>query len=138
MRDYTATPGGASNIEDGVYVAQVQDIQEQDTQFGAALKFIFDVETEEGDVPLSALCNEPDNFTPKTKLRRWASAILNREIKDGDNFNATMLIDQPCRLIVKNETGENGTWARVKDVLPRKKGKRSPAPDKDVDEFLAS
>lgn len=135
MRDYTAEPGGGYvEIEDGIYGATVQEIREQETQYGSALKFIFAAETEDGDVELSALCNDPETLSPKTKLRKWANAILNREIQDGETFNPKMLLDQPCRILVKNETGENGTWARVKDVMPRRKGKKKA--NDDVDEFL--
>lgn len=146
MRTYTAEESPL--IEDGIYPATVQKIEDfEGGTFGPAYKFLFDVDVEDDTIELSALCSDPASFTPKTKLRRWANAILNREIADGERFSPTMLVNGACRILVKNEETERGTFAKVKDVMVRSKPKKAkPAveqapppkkPDTDVDEFMA-
>lgn len=122
MRTYIAEE--QQTIEDGIYPAKVQKIEDApEGQFGPAYKFIFDVEVDEEIVELSAFVSDPEHFTAKCKLRKWGGAILGHEIQDGEKFSPKMLIDKACRVLVKNEEKDNGTWAKIKDVMSASKPK---------------
>ena len=63
--------------------------------------------------------NSSTSFGRKSKMRKWVSAILNREIQTGDRLTTTDLLGVPCRLVVKKERDNEGVWGnKVTDILP--------------------
>jgi len=77
------------------------------------------------------------SFGPRSKLRRWASQILGREIEDGERISADMLCGTDVRFQVAKNTVGNPT---VKDIWKHKKKSKSarqrrPDPEPQFDEF---
>ena len=76
------------------------------------------------------------SFGPRSKLRRWASQILGREIEDGEQIPAEMLCGTDVRFQIGKNTVGNPT---VKDIWKHKKARskakasrrRAPEPEPD-------
>lgn len=63
------------------------------------------------------------SFGPRSKLRRWASQILAREIEDGETISVDMLCAVDVRFQVAKNTVGNPT---VKDIWKHKKARTKP------------
>jgi hypothetical protein len=82
--------------------------------------------SEEGfeNVTLTAVSSAPP-WGPKTKARRWASAILRRHLGDDEHFNEDDLKNKPVMINIFMKETDRGTFAEVESLAPVRKGKGS-------------
>lgn len=135
---FTAT--GATKYVPGGYRGELVDIQRKykltedkdgNKEDRPYHRWVFEL-TEPGyeGQTLSVLSSTSFGMGPSgpSKGRRYAEAILNRELEIGENFTAEDLYGKPVILHVDNETTGRGTFARIVEITP--------APEKaDDDDF---
>ena len=109
-------------VEQGYYRGIVTEVESTEGQYGPQLKWKFELLDEEhAGHKLTAWCSAV--LSPKSKLNRWATAILGSIPADGmldvdDLVNAKVMLD----VIV--EQGKDGEFNKVREVLPWKKPQR--------------
>ncbi|HZB11148.1 MAG TPA: hypothetical protein VE525_18760 [Rubrobacter sp.] len=127
---FTAT--GATKYVPGPYQGQLVKIEQKhkfiENEAGERedrpyLRWIFEILDEgcEGNT-LSVLSSTSFGVGPAgpAKARRYAEAILGRELSIGENFNAEDLYDKPVTLHVDNEKTGRGTFAKIVEITPAK------------------
>jgi hypothetical protein len=78
-------------------------------------RWIFDCVTADGEtVELSALSSR--NLKAGSKALRWVERLVGEQ-PDGP-FSFSVLAGKPCLIDIEVEVKENGSWSRVRDVLP--------------------
>jgi hypothetical protein len=126
---FTAT--GATKYVPGPYTGQLVKIEKKykiveneggEREERPYLRWIFEI-LDEGFVgkTLSMLSSTSFGVGPAgpAKARRYAEAILGRELSIGENFNAEDLYDKPVTLHVDNEKTGRGTFARIVEITPK-------------------
>jgi hypothetical protein len=126
---FTAT--GATKYVPGPYTGQLVKIEKKykiveneggEREERPYLRWIFEI-LDEGFVgkALSMLSSTSFGVGPAgpAKARRYAEAILGRELSIGENFNAEDLYDKPVTLHVDNEKTGRGTFARIVEITPK-------------------
>jgi hypothetical protein len=125
---FTAT--GATKFVPGPYQGQLVKIEKKykfvENEAGERedrpyLRWIFEL-TEEGyeGNTLSVLSSTSFGVGPAgpAKGRRFAEAILGRELSIGENFTPEDLYERPVTLHVDSEQTGRGTFARIVEVSP--------------------
>ena len=111
--------GRLVNIEKKYKIAQNEGGEREDRPY---LRWIFEI-TDEGfeGKTLSVLSSTSFGVGPAgpAKARRFAEAILGRELAVGENFTAEDLYDKPVILHVDNEKTGRGTFARIVEISPK-------------------
>jgi hypothetical protein len=126
---FTAT--GATKYVPGPYPGQLVKIEKKykiveneggEREERPYLRWIFEILDEgfEGKT-LSVLSSTSFGVGPAgpAKARRYAEAILGRELSIGENLNAEDLYDKPVTLHVDNEKTGRGTFARIVEISPK-------------------
>jgi hypothetical protein len=118
----------ASILEPGVYDAKIIDMAEETGQYGAQVKFIFevaDVYKDNGE-NVQQWAWASATLSPKSKLWKWLKNVTGIVPVLGQPFDVTAaLIGQPCQIVV----GFNDETQRVfiENVLGvKKQGKQAP------------
>jgi hypothetical protein len=110
--------GQLVNIEKKQKIVENEDGEREDRPY---LRWIFEILDEgfEGKT-LSVLSSTSFGVGPAgpAKARRYAEAILGRELAIGENFTAEDLYDKPATLHVDNEKTGRGTFARIVQITP--------------------
>jgi len=125
---FTAT--GATKYVPGPYTGQLVKIEKKhkvaeneggEREDRPYLRWIFEILDEgfEGKT-LSVLSSTSFGVGPAgpAKARRYAEAILDRELAIGEDFTAEDLYDKPVTLHVDNEKTGRGTFARIVEITP--------------------
>jgi hypothetical protein len=111
--------GQLVKIEKKYKIAENEDGESEDRPY---LRWIFEILDEgfEGKT-LSTLSSISFGVGPAgpAKARRYAEAILGRELSIGENFNAEDLYDKPVTLVVDDEETGRGTFARIVEISPK-------------------
>jgi hypothetical protein len=120
------------NLEPGIYPATVGNIDEIDGKFGLQWRFEFSINDYPEEAPWAWATAK---LGTKTKLYRWATALLGRPLAIGEKLVKAQLIGLPCNVIVKEAPDierESGVKRYVDDILGVKKAKAktdTPLPD---------
>ena len=122
MTTYTPVP-------QGYYRAITADVESTEGQYGPQLKWKFELLDEEhAGHKLTAWCSAV--LSPKSKLNKWATAILGTIPADG-MLDVDDLVNCKVMLDVIVETGKDGAeYNKVRDVLPWKKTTRPAIPQR--------
>jgi hypothetical protein len=125
---FTAT--GATKYVPGPYQGQLVKIEKKykiveneggEREDHPYLRWTFEILDEgfEGKT-LSVLSSTSFGVGPAgpAKARRYAEAILGRELGIGENFSAEDLYNKPVTLHVDNEKTGHGTFARIVEISP--------------------
>jgi hypothetical protein len=111
--------GQLVNIEKKYKIVANEDREREDRPY---LRWIFEILNEgfEGKT-LSTLSSTSFGVGPAgpAKARRYAEAILGRELSIGENFTAEDLYDKPVTLHVDSEKTGCGTFARIVEISPK-------------------
>lgn len=111
--------GQLVNIEEKYKIVENEDGEREDRPY---LRWIFEILDDgfEGKT-LSVLSSTSFGVGPAgpAKARRYAEAILGRELAIGENFSAENLYDKPVTLHVDNEKTGRGTFARIVEITPK-------------------
>src|SRR5215216_2178865 len=125
---FTAT--GATKYVPGPYLGQLVKIEKKfklvekdgEHEDRPYYRWIYEI-LEKGfeDKTLSVLTSTSFGVGPAgpAKARRYAEAILGRELSIGENLNAEDLYDKPVTLHVDNEKTGRGTFARIVEISPK-------------------
>jgi hypothetical protein len=125
---FTAT--GATKFVPGPYTGELVNIEKKFKQVENEggeredrpyLRWIFEVLDEDVQgQSLSVLTSTSFGVGPagKAKGRRYAEAILGRELEMGENFTPDDLYDKPVTLHIDNEKTGRGTFARIVEITP--------------------
>jgi len=121
---------GFSLLDEGMYEAELVEIRDIQTQFGASWRWIFrvlDAETENGDTPLvSGVTSQ--RLSTRSKAYAWISALLGRNLKGGETIDLDTLVGKKAQVEIRNRRMRDGTEvSNVVDVkpLPRRKARRA-------------
>jgi hypothetical protein len=117
-----------AQLQPGLYPACLVAIEEREGDHGGYLIWHFAVEGPDGkDIDVSTISSA--KFSPQAKARKFAEAILQRTIKNGEELEPTELYSEPCQILVTVEPlADGGSRNTVEQVLPAKE----PRPDDDV------
>ena len=118
------------SLEAGVYRATVKSLESVDGQYGPQAKFVFELDglnLEDGS-PASLWAWASWKLNPATKLHRWVLALGGERPVPGHQYNLSKVIGTRCRLLIENKETEDGTRARVREVLPLVKAAKPTAP----------
>jgi hypothetical protein len=100
-------------IWDGTYPGVITAIEVRESNKGDFLVWEVDALTENGPVPVSG--TSENKLDRPTRTRRWAEAVLGRELEEGEDVHFDRLIGQPVLVVVaRNDKG----WAKIADILP--------------------
>ncbi len=123
--------------DQGVYLAKLADLQEEEGQFGPFVKWSFELNEEgyEGQT-IRGQSSMPETFTAGTKMWQWAQGLLGRAIRPGETIDLMDLIGNECLLTIGHKETDRGTFATVDAVNPvrRKKPTRQPEPESVVED----
>ena len=121
---------GFSLLDEGMYEAELVEIRDIQTQFGASWRWIFrvlDAETENGEAPLvSGVTSQ--RLSTRSKAYAWISALLGRNLKGGETIDLDTLVGKKAQVEIRNRRMRDGTEvSNVVDVkpLPRRKARRA-------------
>ena len=90
----------------GTHAAKLVEMDEMDGPHGPMVRLRFRVNYEEGIHEVTALASK--KLSQRSKLGRWVSAILGREIEVGENITASDLTNRPCLVKVEHKTTDDG------------------------------
>ena len=126
---FTAT--GATKYVPGPYTGELVKIEKKhkiveneggESEDRPYLRWIFEILDErfEGKT-LSVLSSTSFGVGPAgpAKARRYAEAILGKELDIGENFSAEDLYNKPVTLHVDNDKTGRGTFARIVEITPK-------------------
>ena len=115
-------------LEAGVYKATLQKIEEGTGDFGDYLRWVWEVETDDGAEMVSGLCNPILNA--RSKCAAWVQAHLGRELGVGEDIDLDECIDKTVNLTLTVEARKdgNGDRNRVAAVSPIRRGARQNGP----------
>lgn len=101
-------------LEEGVYKAVLNKVEQKETQFGEKLMWTFLVEAEDGAEVVGFSSMSPST---KAKAYTWAAAIMG-EIDPKTGWGPEDVEDMPCRIVLDIVEDSNGTEKnRVTKIL---------------------
>lgn len=106
-------------LPEGEYAAMPINIYEKEGPHGTMVHMDFRVSTDDefDENIVSGLASK--KLTDRSKLGRWAAALLGYTPEVGQVITDRDLKHRPCRVIVRHRTNEAGTvFANVAQVLP--------------------
>ena len=121
MEIEVTAPKGGINIAAGAYDATVASVEPADGEYGQQVKFVFALDSEIGEdgEPIALWAWASSKLNPRTKLYKWATALMDSAPAIGARFDVSRLTGLPCRVLVNLEDSDDGPRARVVDVQGR-------------------
>jgi hypothetical protein len=120
MRKVMATDSaGGSRLPEDVFKVKVIRLQEKDLEWEGKVRDGIEITFQVVDDPdyegeeISGVATYPERMGKKSKLRKWAGAILAAEIAEGYALDPEDLIGKTCRIA----TIKKGDFTNIKDVL---------------------
>ena len=118
--------GKPINVEAGIYPGAVNAVEETvHPEYGKRWRFEFRLDGYPDEAPW-AWASTKSGLGTKTKLYKWASALLGRPLAIGEKLTPTQLIDLPCNILIKEKPDierDSGVRRYVDDILGVKKAK---------------
>ena len=107
-------------LEAGEYQAIVRKVQEQNGKYGPQLAWQIEIVNQSGEMTgLTVQSWTGTELTPKSRLHRWAAALLGPGWDDTNGLDTSWLLNRPCRALLTVALGNDGTERnRVTDLLP--------------------
>lgn len=126
--------GGTMPQMDGTYVLTVLRVEDGgEGQFGPRMRWVFSCTDEDGDnvtwddgTPFELWQSTGTSLGPKGKARKWAEAVLQRELVNGENGDEIVrqMVGKRVRALI--QTNEAG-YAGIVGMTPMRDKKRQPA-----------
>jgi hypothetical protein len=118
------------NVDPGVYDATVDAIETVEGQYGTQWRFTFKLGDYPDELPWAWASAK---LGTKTKLWRWAVALLGRPLGIGEKLTPRQLVGCRCQVNVTEKPDANGDLRRViGEVLRAKAAKAPPQPPEDA------
>ena len=110
-------------LEAGVYAARAASLAKKAGTYGESLQITFEIaKGEHAGVKLSAYTDL--DIVPGRKTAKWLAALGVRpaqlERDAGSSIDISVVIGKPCRLLVVEKDGKNGSYSRIQQVMPPK------------------
>ena len=108
---------GASPVEPGLWIGFLVGVEQSEGLFGNGWKWVFNLADEQGEQLLveegesagtlyEFYVFTSDKFSRKSNMRKLVSALLGREIKNGESLEVEDLVGNRCLLVVeRNDEG---------------------------------
>ena len=112
--------GKPMNLEPGIYPARVGDIVDTEGEWGPRWRFEFNIDDYPDETPWAWATAK---IGTKTKLFKWASALLGRPLAIGEKLVRSQLIGLPCNVIIKevpDAERDSGMRRYVDDIIRAK------------------
>jgi hypothetical protein len=120
------------NLPDGLYQGRLFGIEERESDTGPYLRWSVDIEYKGDTVKRAG--NTSASFGPKSKAYRWATALLGRRPRAGEEIDADKLAGRPCLVQITTTEGPDGGFNRIEAILPGQRDDQDN--DADFDEPL--
>jgi hypothetical protein len=103
-------------FKEGIYPAVVEKLEVDRGNYGEYLRWTFAVGHQRGIVSFTGLTST--TFNMRSKLFKWASAVLGRTFEDHEELDTDTLLIKACRVyLVIKELDEGGSLNQVERVL---------------------
>ena len=97
---------GFSLVDEGIYRAELIDIQDIETQFGVSWRWVFDLVDFPEETLVSGVSSQ--KMTTRSKAYEWVSVLLGREPEPGEEVSFDDLIGRQAMVTIKNRPMRNG------------------------------
>ena len=117
-------------LEAGEYQAVVKKVTEQNGRFGPQLAWTLELVGQGGEMTgLTVQSWTGNELTPKSRLHRWAGALLGPSWDDASGLDTSWLVNRPCRVLLTVALGNDGTERnKVTDILAAARAQAGPRP----------
>lgn len=107
-------------LEAGEYQGIVRKVAEQNGKFGPQLVWQIEIVSQTGEMTgLTVQSWTGTELTPKSRLHRWAVALLGPGWDDAAGLDTSWLLNRSCRALLTVALGNDGTERnKVTDLLP--------------------
>lgn len=107
-------------LEAGEYQGIVRKVAEQNGKFGPQLVWQIEIVSQTGEITgLTVQSWTGTDLTPKSRLHRWAVALLGPGWDDAAGLDTSWLLNRSCRALLTVALGNDGTERnKVTDLLP--------------------
>ena len=107
-------------LEGGEYQGVVRKVAEQTGKYGPQLVWTVEIVSQTGEMTgLTVQTWTGTELTPKSRLHRWAGALLGPGWADENGLDTSWLLNRPCRALLTVALGNDGTERnKVTDLLP--------------------
>ena len=102
----------------GVYNARITEVNEDtEGQFGPQFQYNFEITAGEHE-GVNLLGWSSQKFSKKSKMRKWATAALQRTFSPGEQIDTDDLVGKPVRIEVLKKTSESdgSEFNKIDDV----------------------
>ena len=112
-------------IPEGLYSAYVQDINEEEGDFGAYLKFTFVItDGKYRNTQRNSVCSKKISYSESgkhSKLYLYIKALTGKAPEVGADFDIELLKGKSCQILVKDDKEKDGVmYQRITDIMPPK------------------
>ena len=97
---------GFSLVDEGIYRAELIDIQDIETQFGVSWRWVFDLVDMPEETLVSGVSSQ--KMTTRSKAYEWVSVLLGREPEPGEEVSFDDLIGKQAMVTIKNRAMRDG------------------------------
>lgn len=97
---------GFSLVDEGLYRAELIDIQDIETQFGVSWRWVFDLVDFPEETLVSGVSSQ--KMTTRSKAYEWVSVLLGREPEPGEEVSFDDLIGKQAMVTIKNRAMRDG------------------------------
>ncbi len=103
----------------GQYHALIAEVKEEpEGQFGPQFQYSFEITSGE-HVGTSLLGWSSQKFSKKSKMKKWATAALERSFSPGEMVDTNDLVGKPVQIGVITDTKDDGAeFNKIDSVLP--------------------
>ena len=123
----------------GEYVAEVEEIEEVEGNYGPQLKWTFRVLNSKDHKDCTVLGWTSTSPSTKGRLVNWVSACYGRRIRGGETIDTHDLIGKRVSLVLTvEENGDGAEFNKIQSLKPHKKSQptQDEQADEDDDPFL--
>lgn len=133
----------STGVPAGVYVAELVKLEEDDGQYGAQIKFYFEMKTviSSNDPEASEWLGEEkwgwcsDRLTPNTKLFHWYKQLMGVEPDIDDDLDLTEMLGKQAVVTIRENKNGNMAITDLAAYSPQKKKRKAKAEPEPDDEF---
>jgi len=103
-------------FKEGIYPAVVEKLEVDHGNYGEYIRWTFAVGHRNGIVSVTGLTST--TFNKRSKLFKWASAVLGRTFEENEELDTDSLLNKGCRVYLTiRELDEGGSVNQVERLL---------------------
>src|SRR5262249_41583984 len=93
-------------LKSGTYPATLVGTESRDSDFGQTIRWTFELSVAGRTTKRTGVSSM--NTGAKSKARRWASALLGRPLRDGEELDTDTLVGRECLVEIGLKMGHEG------------------------------